>query len=55
MIREGYWRGRKAEWFPEQDWEAMLRQPLDEVREQLRLGDLPKYDEVRSEGAPALA
>ena len=55
MIRKGYRRGRKAAWFPEQDWEALLSQPLDEVREQLRLGDLPQYDEVRSEGAPALA
>ena len=55
MIREGYRRGRRAEWFPGQDWEALLSQPLDEVREQLRLGDLPDYDEVRSEGAPAPA
>ena len=55
MIREGYRRGRKAAWFPEQDWEQLLTQPLEEVREHLRLGDLPVYDEVRSEGAPALA
>jgi len=55
MIRAGYRRGRKAAWFPEQDWEQLLTQPLEEVREHLRLGDLPAYDEVRSEGAPALA
>jgi ubiquinone biosynthesis protein COQ4 len=55
MIRAGYRRGRKAAWFPEQDWEQLLMQPLEDVREHLRLGDLPAYDEVRSEGAPALA
>jgi ubiquinone biosynthesis protein COQ4 len=55
MIRAGYRRGRKAAWLPEQDWEQLLTQPLKEVREDLRLGDLPAYDEVRSGGAPALA
>lgn len=55
MIREAYRRGRDAEWLPAQDWEALLERPLDEVRRDLRVGAPPSYEEVRSEGAPALA
>ena len=55
MIREGYRRGKAAAWLPGQDWEALLSRPLAEVRQELGLGDPPVYDEVRSEGAPALA
>lgn len=55
MIRDGYRRGRDAEWLPGQDWEALLELPLDEVRKQLRVGEPPVYEELRSEGAPVLA
>jgi ubiquinone biosynthesis protein COQ4 len=41
---QGLKRGRAAKWLPETDWEAMLPQPLVEVRKQLNITDLPtKY------------
>lgn len=52
MIREGYRRGRRAAWLPEQPWEELLERPLDEVRERLRVGEPPVYREVRSPQAP---
>ncbi len=55
LIREGWKRGRHAAWAVEQDWEALLSLPLDEVRERLAVGDLPRYQEMRSAGAPALS
>ena len=55
MLREGYRRGRRAAWLPAQDWEALLARPLDEVRAELGLGEPPRYEPVRSAGAPALA
>ncbi len=55
LIREGYRRGANAAWLPEQDWEALLAQPLQKVRDQLRVGPPPRYEQVRSERAPALA
>lgn len=55
MLKEGYRRGRRAAWLPAQDWEALLARPLDEVRAQLGLGEPPRYEPVRSAGAPALA
>ena len=55
MIRQGYRRGKAAAWLPAQDWEALLARPIDEVRRELNLGELPQYEEFRSEGAPALA
>ena len=54
-MREGYRRGKAAAWLPEQDWEALLARPLDQVRADLGLGDPPVYEEFRSEGAPELA
>ena len=55
LIREGYRRGQAAAWLPGQDWEALLEQPLEDVRAQLRVGAPPVYEQVRSDGAPALA
>lgn len=55
IIREGYRRGKRAEWLPGQDWEALLEQPLEKVRSQLGLGTPPTYVEMRSEGAPVLS
>lgn len=54
-IEEGYRRGRASAWLPAADWEALLDQPLDEVRETLGVGAPPHYEEVRSEGAPPVA
>jgi ubiquinone biosynthesis protein COQ4 len=47
-IVDGFRRGRKAAWLPEQDWEALLAQPLEEVRARLQLEDAPVYKEIRS-------
>lgn len=55
LLRDGYRRGRRAAWLPGVEWEALLDQPLARVREQLRVGEPPVYEAVRSEGAPALA
>ncbi len=55
LMREGFRRGRRAAWFPGLAWEALLEQPLAQVREQLRVGEPPVYQQVRSEGAPAIA
>jgi ubiquinone biosynthesis protein COQ4 len=55
LIRQAFRRGRRAAWLPGQDWEHLLERPLDEVRAALRIGPPPAYEEVRSEGAPAVA
>ena len=53
MIRTAFRRGRRAEWLPEADWEALLASPLDEVRRELGVGDPPVYTEVRSAAGEA--
>jgi ubiquinone biosynthesis protein COQ4 len=53
LIRGGHRRGRDAEFFPGQPWEELLPLPLGEVRDRLRVGAPPHYEQVRSEGAPA--
>ncbi len=55
VIVEGYRRGRRARWLPAADWEALLPQPLERVREELNVGTPPEYVPVRSAGAPAAA
>ena len=55
MLRQAYKRGREASWLPGADWEALLSRPLDDVRLELGLQDIPIYDELRSrEGEMAL-
>ncbi len=48
MIRDAYRRGRRAAWLPAADWESLLKRPIDEVRAELGLEDLPVYEEIRS-------
>jgi ubiquinone biosynthesis protein COQ4 len=55
LLREAFRRGRRAAWLPGEDWEALLALPLDEVRLRLRVGGPPRYEAVRSTGAPTLA
>jgi ubiquinone biosynthesis protein COQ4 len=55
LIRQGFRRGLRAAWLPGQDWQELFLQPLDEVRERLRIGSPLDYEAVRSEGAPVLA
>ncbi len=56
MILQAYLRGRRASWLPGADWEGLLSRPLDEVRRELGLQDLPPvYVGLRSnEGREAL-
>jgi ubiquinone biosynthesis protein COQ4 len=43
------WRnGRRARWLPDQDWEAMLPQPLDAIRLRLRVAAPVRYQAVAS-------
>jgi ubiquinone biosynthesis protein COQ4 len=48
VILEGWRRGQRAAWFPEQEWEAMLALPVAEVRAKLGVGAPPLYTPVRS-------
>jgi ubiquinone biosynthesis protein COQ4 len=42
-VREAYARGRRAAWLYGVDWEAMLAEPLDSVRERLNLPPAAHY------------
>ena len=55
MIRDGYRRAKQSSWLPGADWEALLEQPLDEVRKTLGVVPVEAYEALRSEGAPAIA
>lgn len=55
VMLDGLRRGRRARWLPAEDWEARLAQPLEAVREELGLGEPPRYVALRSAGAPAPA
>ena len=48
MIRSGLVRGWRAAWLPAADWESLLARPIEDVRSELGLQDLPMYTEVRS-------
>ena len=47
----GYNAGRRAQWLPSADWEALLVEPLDDVRRQLNIGDPAVYTEIITEAA----
>ena len=55
LVRRAFWRGVRATWLIDQDWERLLAEPIDELRERLRIGPPPAYQQQRSAGAPALA
>jgi len=55
LMREAYRRGKRARWMPGEDWEELLRLPLETVRRRLDLEAPPAYTPLRSEGAPSLA
>jgi ubiquinone biosynthesis protein COQ4 len=46
VLRQAFGRGLRARYMPAADWEALLAQPLDEVRRQLGLGDPAQYRPV---------
>lgn len=39
-------RGLRAEWLPEQDWVALMSEPLADVRKRLGLDPVPEYTQV---------
>ncbi|HJP49882.1 MAG: Coq4 family protein [Pseudomonadales bacterium] len=55
LMRQGYWRGRRAQWLIDQDWEELLPMPLEQLRSDLGVGPAPEYVQMRSAGAPVLA
>jgi ubiquinone biosynthesis protein COQ4 len=55
FLREASARGRGAAFLPAADWEALLERPLEEVRESLRVGDPPSYQERRTPAGEAAA
>jgi ubiquinone biosynthesis protein COQ4 len=46
LLRQAFARGRRANWLPAADWEALLERPLDEVRRELGVGEPPQYRPV---------
>jgi ubiquinone biosynthesis protein COQ4 len=57
-IADGFRRGWRAAWLPEQRWEELLALPLDEVRRRLHLAAPAEYQPIRStvlNGRPAVA
>ncbi len=51
--RRGYRDGRRAAWLPGQDWEALLAQPLDDVRRQLGIDRPIAYQAILAQLAAA--
>jgi len=48
-----YKDGKRAAWLPAQDWEALLSQPIAEVRRALQIKEPDNYRELRAEFAVA--
>jgi len=48
-VWEGYKRGRKATWFPAEDYEKLLHEPLDAARQRLGLGEPVAYLKAQRE------
>lgn len=55
FLREASARGRGAAFLPSADWEALLERPLEEVREELRVGLPPEYEQRRTPAGEAAA
>ena len=47
-IRDGWRRGKAAEWLPATEWEELLERPVEEVRKRLKLGEPPTYTPLRT-------
>lgn len=48
IVLEGFLRGLRSAWFPEEDWEVLLPLPLEEVRRRLRVPAQKPYEPVRA-------
>jgi ubiquinone biosynthesis protein COQ4 len=46
LRRHGRRRAREAPWMLEQPWESLLERPIDEVRRELRLWPVPRYEPI---------
>lgn len=55
VIRDAHRRGRQAHWLTDADFEALLPQPLEQVRKLYRIDPGIPYTPLRSEGSPELA
>ena len=54
-IWQGYRAGQRATWLPGQDWEALLRRPLEEVKGLLGVRVPTLYGHLRAREHPATA
>jgi ubiquinone biosynthesis protein COQ4 len=52
LLNDAWRRARRSVWLPVQDWEGLIERPLDQVREELRVGPPPIYEPIRSVHAP---
>ena len=55
FLRKAIDRGRNATLLPAADWEALLRLPLEEVREKLQVGAPVTYEQQRTADGEAAA
>lgn len=46
VVREAYRHGKQAAWFPEQDWENLMAEPLDALRARLNVQPPTRYRQV---------
>ena len=46
-VLSAYRDGKNAEWLPAQDWEALLRQPIGQVRAKLNIRPPQRYQHIR--------
>ena len=53
FIARGFARGLRAAWMPAVDWVKLLPRPLDEVRRELGIEEVPVYEPVRTHTVPA--
>lgn len=55
VIRDAHRRGREAHWLTDADFEALLPEPLEQVRQLYRIEPGIPYTPIRSESSPDLA
>lgn len=55
VVLGGFRRGLRARWLPGVEWEALLAEPLDDVRRRLGVGPAPRYTPLRTRDFDALA
>ena len=46
-VLSAYRDGKKAQWLPAQDWEALLQEPIGEVRSKLNIRPPQRYQHIR--------